>query len=119
MYFFSNLVGIVDRVEDLVSVCPKSIPRTLPTHHICGVGHVATCTGVAFDLMTHHIYSCSLDATLKVWDFETRDPLHTEDVGSPIARMAHAPDSGLVALACDDCVVRVRIFCLSFFSYHF
>ena len=46
-------------------------------------------------------------ATIKFWQFQTHALLETVEAGAPIAQLELARDSGLLAAACDDFVVRV------------
>jgi len=64
-------------------------------------------TGVDVDGLNRQLISCSLDGYLIWWNFQTHDVIEAVDTGSPVARMTLARDSGLVAIGCDDCVIRV------------
>ena len=45
--------------------------------------------------------------TLKWWQFQTHALLETIEAGAPVAQLELARDSGLLAAACDDFIVRV------------
>ena len=51
--------------------------------------------------------SAGLDGVLRVWNFAKRTKRGEIAVGSPVGRLAHHPSTGLVALACDDLVIRM------------
>ena len=69
--------------------------------HVC---HTAAVTGVQVDGMHRWIVSSSLDGSVNVWDFATRNLLHTVVVarGSGVSRLLYHRDNDLFAVATDD-----------------
>ncbi|KAH8884846.1 Utp21-domain-containing protein [Thozetella sp. PMI_491] len=75
-----------------------------------GVGkHKGAVTGIIVDSMNKLVISCSLDGTIKFWDFLTGHLLHLID-WAPMTKITgcryHA-GSDLIAFSCDDHSVRV------------
>ena len=68
------------------------------------VCHTAEVTGVQVDGMSRWIVSASLDGTVKLWEFATRQLLHTLVVarGSGVSRLLYHRDNDLFAVATDD-----------------
>ncbi|RHY46670.1 hypothetical protein DYB30_005275, partial [Aphanomyces astaci] len=69
--------------------------------------HTAAVTGVAVDVLNETVVSTSLDGLVKFWSFSSHSVVGTLDLKSPITQIELHKESGLVAVACDDFVVRV------------
>eukprot|EP00696_Hemimastix_kukwesjijk_P003618 gnl/Hemi2/14424_TR4887_c0_g1_i1.p1 gnl/Hemi2/14424_TR4887_c0_g1~~gnl/Hemi2/14424_TR4887_c0_g1_i1.p1 ORF type:complete len:937 (-),score=245.99 gnl/Hemi2/14424_TR4887_c0_g1_i1:109-2919(-) len=69
--------------------------------------HSGPVTGIATDATNLRVITTSTDATVKVWNFRTLSAICSMEVGSPVSRMVYNHDSSLVAVACDDWVLRM------------
>ncbi|TPX12015.1 uncharacterized protein E0L32_007318 [Thyridium curvatum] len=71
--------------------------------------HTAAVTGIIIDSLNRFVISCSLDGTVKFWDFLTGNLIEQID-WAPMARITgcryHAAND-LVAFSCDDGSIRV------------
>jgi U3 small nucleolar RNA-associated protein 21 len=75
-----------------------------------GLGrHTKAVTGLVVDSMNKHIVSCSCDGKVKFWDFSTGTLL--DEIGWSLTRaitgMCYYAPSDLIAVTCDDFVIRV------------
>lgn len=71
------------------------------------VGHTKTVTGVQTDSCNRHVYSASLDCTLRIWEFSTGKKLGCIQLPFAPSRLVLYQESGLLACVCDDACVRV------------
>lgn len=71
-------------------------------------GHQSSVVGIVVDALNRSVVSCSLDATVRFWDFATGLEKHklTFDSCAPIS-LRYSATSGLVSLACDDLCIRI------------
>ncbi|KAK3324298.1 Utp21 specific WD40 associated putative domain-containing protein [Cercophora scortea] len=71
--------------------------------------HTRTVTGIVVDSMNKSVISCSLDGTIKFWDFMTGNLVDEIDwapmVG--ITGCRYHPGNDLIAFSCDDHSIRV------------
>ncbi|KAJ1939726.1 rRNA-processing protein utp21, partial [Linderina pennispora] len=70
-------------------------------------GHSKAVTGIACDPCNQHVFSTSLDGSLRMWDFGTGQELWRLDLPSVPTRLELHGESGLLACVCDDACVRV------------
>ncbi len=71
-------------------------------------GHHGSISGITVDALNQSMVSCSLDGSIRFWDFATGLQTHQLIAASyaPTALRYNAP-SGLLSLACDDLCIRV------------
>ncbi|ERF69345.1 hypothetical protein EPUS_08818 [Endocarpon pusillum Z07020] len=71
-------------------------------------GHHGSVSGITVDALNQSMVSCSLDGSIRFWDFATGLQTHQLIAASyaPTALRYNAP-SGLISLACDDLCIRV------------
>ena len=69
--------------------------------------HGASVTAMAIDGTNKKVVSTSLDATLKIWDFQSHELLHSVAVESPVTHAVLHRDSNLFSMACDSCSILV------------
>jgi U3 small nucleolar RNA-associated protein 21 len=70
-------------------------------------GHRGAVRGLAIDSSQRLLVSAGHDGCVKLWDVHTRACIATLRTGSPVAKLAVAIDSALVAAACDDHAILV------------
>ncbi|KAI9312356.1 Utp21 specific WD40 associated putative domain-containing protein [Dichotomocladium elegans] len=70
-------------------------------------GHKKAITGLASDATNRHLISVSVDRTVKIWDFQKGEVLHTISLETPIVGLQFHKDNNLLAVACDDLGIRV------------
>eukprot|EP00026_Physarum_polycephalum_P000231 Phypoly_transcript_00231.p1 GENE.Phypoly_transcript_00231~~Phypoly_transcript_00231.p1 ORF type:complete len:947 (+),score=145.37 Phypoly_transcript_00231:28-2841(+) len=68
--------------------------------------HTAAIVGMCCDASNRYLISGSLDGFVKLWNTKL-ELEHIIDFGSPINKMALSPHSQLLAVACDDLIVRL------------
>ena len=80
------------------------------TSFMPGTGkHTRAVTGIVVDPLNKNVISCSLDGTVKFWDFVTGN-LVAEIDWAPMTKIIacrYHPGSDLIAFACDDHSIRV------------
>ena len=69
--------------------------------------HSGAVTGLAADACNKYLVSGGLDGMLKCWELKTRAMRGEMDLGSKIGRIAFHPTTCLVAVACDDGIIRL------------
>lgn len=69
--------------------------------------HSRVVHGVVCDSLNQVVISGSQDGFVHFWHFTRHTLLHTIEIGSAITLMEIQRDSGLLAVACDDLVIRV------------
>lgn len=69
--------------------------------------HCGAVTGLAADACNRNLVSGGLDGMLKCWNLKTRAMQGEMDLGSKIGRIAFHPTTCLVAVACDDGIIRL------------
>ena len=93
------------QLDDVDQLHMRSQSRFAP-----GTGkHASSVTGIVVDSMNKYVISCSLDGTVKFWDFLTGNLVDEID-WVPMARITacryHASND-LIAVSCDDNSIRV------------
>ncbi|KAK4214407.1 WD repeat-containing protein 36 [Rhypophila decipiens] len=71
--------------------------------------HSGAVTGIVVDSLNKTVISCSLDGTIKFWDFSTGNLVDEID-WAPMTRITacrYHPGNDLIAFACDDHSIRV------------
>lgn len=73
------------------------------------IAHGKSVSGIVVDPLNKTVISCSLDGTLKFWDFLTGKLQHEIEVAPSTAAtgLRYDPVSDLVALSCDDAAIRL------------
>lgn len=74
-----------------------------PTDH----GHQGAVTGIQVDSLNNVVVSGGLDGYLRFWEFGTHELVDKVEVGVGVSMLELAKDNDLLAVACDDFVVRV------------
>ena len=79
-----------------------------PKKEIVNGGHHGTVSGLTVDALNQSLVSCSLDGSIRFWDFATGLETHKLSVDSyaPTALQYNAT-SGLISVACDDLCIRI------------
>lgn len=72
------------------------------------IGHQERITGITVDGLNQYVVSCSIDRSIRFWDFATGVEVHRIQLpnSSPTA-LRYNTNSGLISLACDDCAIRL------------
>lgn len=71
-------------------------------------GHTKAVTGIAVESLNRFVISCSLDGSVRFWDFLTGKLLDTLFPSSfAITALCYSPSSDLVSIASDDLCIRV------------
>jgi U3 small nucleolar RNA-associated protein 21 len=75
---------------------------------VVGRGHRGSVSGITMDALNQFMVSCSLDGSIRFWDFATGLEIHslTDDSYAPTALRYNAT-SGLASFACDDLCIRI------------
>jgi U3 small nucleolar RNA-associated protein 21 len=63
--------------------------------------------GISVDACNRSMVTAGIDGWLRVWDFKKRAMLMELEVGCAVNRLAAHAGSALVAVACDDLVLRM------------
>jgi U3 small nucleolar RNA-associated protein 21 len=69
--------------------------------------HAGAVSGLACDGCNRYLVSGGLDSMMKCWNMKTRKLQGEMDLGSKIGKIAFHPTTCLVAVACDDGVIRL------------
>lgn len=69
--------------------------------------HDGSIQGLSTDASNRYTVSAGLDGAVRVWNFTERTLVGQVLVGSPVTLLAHHCATGLVAVACDDMIVRM------------
>lgn len=69
--------------------------------------HTKAITGIASDALNRVMMSCSLDGSVKFWDFHKGTLLSSTNLKVGITSLLFNGSSDLVALACDDFAIRL------------
>ena len=64
--------------------------------------HAGSVMGIAVDPTNAALVSVGLDAALVIWNFKSAKQTQQLRLPSAASLLAHHPNSGLVAVACDD-----------------
>ncbi len=83
--------------------------RQLQTENeVVNRGHRGSVSGISVDTLNETVVSCSLDGSIRFWDFATgaENNQLTLDSCAPTALRYNA-NSGLVSIACDDLCIRI------------
>lgn len=64
--------------------------------------HSREVTGLGMDLLNHHLVSCSLDHTIKLWDFYRQRILRTFTHDFPIENLVYNRSNNLIAISTSD-----------------
>ncbi|KAJ8603701.1 hypothetical protein CTAYLR_000175 [Chrysophaeum taylorii] len=69
--------------------------------------HRGAITGLFVDAENAFVATAGLDGSLKWWDFRRHFLVAVVDCGQPVARIEGARSANLIAVACDDGVIRL------------
>lgn len=69
--------------------------------------HTTAVQGLAVDAMNRYVISAGLDGELKFWSFKEGSLIKSLQLDSPITQIEIQRESGLLAVVCDDLVLRV------------
>jgi len=64
--------------------------------------HSNEITGLGMDALNHFLVSCSLDKTIKLWDFYAMKLLSSFTVESPVDNLVYNQKNDLIAISCTD-----------------
>ena len=67
-----------------------------------GQVHLKEVSGLGIDILNHYLVSCSLDHTIKLWDFYRKSLLRTIEMEYPIENMCYNRSNDLVAISSSD-----------------
>ena len=71
------------------------------------IGHTSKITGLFIDAMNTTMVSCGSDGYVIFWDFDSHNIVHFQKFDSSMTLMVGFKDSGFVAVAAEDNVVRI------------
>lgn len=69
--------------------------------------HDTAVYGVATDLLNTTVVTADASGLVLFWDFQTQEPKSSLQLPATVSSIVISRDSGLVAVACDDFVIRV------------
>jgi U3 small nucleolar RNA-associated protein 21 len=72
-----------------------------------GRRHEGSVTGIAVDALNQFVVSCSLDGSIRFWNFATGHLNNQIELDSAPTALRYNPTSGLVSIACDDLCIRI------------
>ncbi|KAG5352836.1 hypothetical protein C0989_000178 [Termitomyces sp. Mn162] len=94
--------GILRKTFD-VGPCPSEAKQ-----HLSGLKKKERCiTGLATDALNRTVIASTLDGTINFFDFQTTKLEHTSILSSTVTSILLHSDNGLLAVVCDDMVVRI------------
>lgn len=64
--------------------------------------HSKEVTGLGIDMLNHHLVSCSLDHTIKLWDFYKQKLTKTFEHEYPIENLTYNRKNDLIAISSSD-----------------
>jgi WD40 repeat protein len=64
--------------------------------------HTKEVTGLGIDMLNHHLVSCSLDHTIKLWDFYRQKLTKTYNNEYPIDNLVYNRTNNLIAISTGD-----------------
>ncbi|KIY72120.1 Utp21-domain-containing protein [Cylindrobasidium torrendii FP15055 ss-10] len=97
--------GILRRAFD-VGPCPPEVVTKFGSSGKAN-SRIRTVTGIATDALNRLVIVATLDGTVNFFDFHTTALEKTVVVPSPVTSILLHRDNGLLALVCDDTVVRI------------
>ncbi|KAG7447991.1 Utp21-domain-containing protein [Guyanagaster necrorhizus] len=100
-----NLQSGIRRKTFDVGPCPADVASRLGTAG--KKGNERTITGIATDALNRTVIVSTLDGTINFFDFHTAQLERTAIVSSPIVSMTLHRGNGLLAVICDDMIIRI------------
>ncbi|PFH51760.1 hypothetical protein AMATHDRAFT_141834 [Amanita thiersii Skay4041] len=100
-----NMQSGIKRKKYDVGPCPEEAATRLDNSG--NKGKERTITGIATDALNRVLIASTLDGTLNFFDFQTTKLEHSLALPSAVVSITLNRDSGLLAVVCDDMVVRV------------
>jgi U3 small nucleolar RNA-associated protein 21 len=64
--------------------------------------HTKEVTGLGLDMLNHHLVSCSLDHTIKLWDFYRQKLMKTFVMEYPVDNLVYNRVNNLIAISTGD-----------------
>ncbi|KAF9053907.1 Utp21-domain-containing protein [Hymenopellis radicata] len=101
-----NLQSGMKRKTFDVGACPPEVVGRFGATGKSG-GKIRSITGLASDALNRTVIASTLDGTVNFFDFHTTELERTITVPSPITSLVLHRDNGLLALICDDMIVRI------------
>jgi U3 small nucleolar RNA-associated protein 21 len=78
-------------------------------HRTAFTGHSKSITGIVVDNVNTMLVSSSLDHSLRFWDFKSGKQTDIVQLDTPISQIVLGTESGLLAVVCDDMLIRVIV----------
>ncbi|KAK0228621.1 Utp21 specific WD40 associated putative domain-containing protein [Armillaria fumosa] len=104
VYMWNLQSGIRRKTFD-VGPCPAEATSRLGTAG--KKGNERTITGIFTDALNRTVIVSTLDGTINFFDFHTAQLERTAIISSPIVSLSLHRDNGLLAVICDDMIVRI------------
>ncbi|KAJ3134339.1 WD repeat-containing protein 36 [Geranomyces variabilis] len=98
--FVGSALGRVDRYNLQSGILRK-------TYGGSGGGHTKAVVGIVSDRVNRLVITAALDGLVKFWSFQSASLLHTVVLPAPVSSIELHRESGLLAVVCDDFVLRV------------
>ncbi|RUS16773.1 hypothetical protein BC937DRAFT_90825 [Endogone sp. FLAS-F59071] len=76
-------------------------------HRKAFAGHTKAITGLVTDNFNRIVISSSIDATIKIWNFQSTEVLYSIQLPSPVALIIYQRENNLLAVASDDLCIRI------------
>ncbi|EGO20885.1 hypothetical protein SERLADRAFT_363098 [Serpula lacrymans var. lacrymans S7.9] len=100
-----NMQSGLKRKSFKVGPCPLAASEKLQSKN--AKPSERSITGLACDSLNRSVIASTSDGTINFFDFHTTNLEHTVNVSSPISSTTLQRDSGLLAVICEDYVVRI------------
>ena len=102
----SKMVGnVIHTAQSAVQQSRKSLEKNEKMEVI--IGHSSEVTGLFIDGLNSTMISCGMDGFVIFWDFDTHTELARVDLGTPLILLVGFKDSGFVAIADQNNVIRL------------
>ena len=69
--------------------------------------HSKEITGLGIDALNHHLVSCSLDHTIKLWDFYRQKQVKSFEMEFPVENLVYNRRNDLIAVSTSDMTVSI------------
>jgi len=102
-----NMQSGIRRRTFRLPAAPPEVTNRVHNSTVGGKAKERSVTGLATDPLNRWLVACTLDGTVNFFDFRTAEVEATLILPSTAVSMVLQRDSGLIAVVCDDLVVRV------------
>ena len=70
--------------------------------------HTKEITGLGIDALNHYVVSCSLDCTIKLWDFYRQKSINSFTLDHPVDNLVYNRKNDLIAVSTSDLTVTIH-----------